>query len=57
MYQGEGIQHVALGSKDLYELIETLGGRGVRVHAGAERRLLREDRPAAAEARRAGGPA
>jgi 4-hydroxyphenylpyruvate dioxygenase len=28
-YRGEGIQHVALGSRDLYETIETLTGRGV----------------------------
>jgi 4-hydroxyphenylpyruvate dioxygenase len=28
-YQGEGIQHVALGSRDLYASIETLLGRGV----------------------------
>jgi 4-hydroxyphenylpyruvate dioxygenase len=29
VYKGEGIQHVALGSMDLYESIETLAGRGV----------------------------
>jgi 4-hydroxyphenylpyruvate dioxygenase len=28
-YQGEGIQHVALGSRDLYDSIETLIARGV----------------------------
>ena len=28
-YRGEGIQHVALGAKDLYESIETLAARGV----------------------------
>ena len=28
-YQGEGIQHVALGARDLYASIETLAGRGV----------------------------
>ena len=35
-YKGEGIQHVALGSHDLYELIETLIEKGAGVHAGAQ---------------------
>ena len=39
-YKGEGIQHVALGSLDLYESIEALIEAGRRVHAGAERDLL-----------------
>jgi 4-hydroxyphenylpyruvate dioxygenase len=30
IYQGEGIQHVALGARDLYASIETLVGRGVQ---------------------------
>jgi 4-hydroxyphenylpyruvate dioxygenase len=29
-YRGEGIQHVALGSRDLYASIETLGGNGLK---------------------------
>ena len=29
-YQGEGIQHIALGTDDIYESVETLRGRGLR---------------------------
>ncbi len=50
-YKGEGIQHVALGSTDLYESIEKLIARGRRVHAGAERDLLFAHRQAPAEPR------
>ena len=55
-YSGEGIQHVALGSTDLYATIESARGERRRLHAGAERHLLFAHRPAAAEARRAARP-
>jgi 4-hydroxyphenylpyruvate dioxygenase len=29
-YHGEGIQHIALGTADIYRAVETLGARGVR---------------------------
>jgi 4-hydroxyphenylpyruvate dioxygenase len=29
-YRGEGIQHVALGTGDIYQAVETMGGRGVK---------------------------
>ena len=56
-YKGEGIQHVALGSHDLYESIEALIEVGARVHAGAERDLLFARRQAPAEPRGAHGAA
>ncbi len=31
MYKGEGIQHIAMGSDDLYETVDTLRGNGVRL--------------------------
>ena len=48
-YKGEGIQHVASGCRDIYETVSTLLERGVRVHAGAAGRLLRQGRPAPAQ--------
>jgi 4-hydroxyphenylpyruvate dioxygenase len=29
-YRGEGIQHIALGTGDIYAAVETMGGRGVK---------------------------
>ncbi len=29
-YRGEGIQHIALGTGDIYQAVETMGGRGVK---------------------------
>ena len=55
-YRGEGIQHVAMGSTDLYATIEALDSERPRLHAGAERHLLFAHRPPAAEARRAARP-
>ncbi len=37
-YRGEGIQHVALGSTDLYQSIESLIAAGRRFHAGVRTR-------------------
>ena len=41
MYQGEGIQHVALGVKGPLRVDRDAGRQGRAVHARAERRLLR----------------
>ena len=30
-YKGEGIQHIALGSRDLYQTVDTLGANGVKL--------------------------
>ena len=54
-YQGEGIQHVALGARDLYASIETLAGRGVEFMP-APNDLIFAHRPTPAEARRAHRP-
>jgi 4-hydroxyphenylpyruvate dioxygenase len=32
-YRGEGIQHIALGTEEIYSTVERLGGRGVRFMA------------------------
>ena len=57
VYKGEGIQHVALGAKDLYKSIETLAARGVEFMPAPNDVYYSTHRPAAAEARRAGRPA
>ena len=54
-YNGEGIQHVALGAKDLYASIESLVGRGVEFmpapneiyYSGIDRRLPKHGEPVA----------
>ena len=52
-YNGEGIQHIACGCRDIYATIETLRADRRVVHAGAARRLLQAGRPARARPRRA----
>ena len=52
IYRGEGIQHIACGCEDIHRTIETLARRRPAVHAVAARDLFREDRRAAAGARR-----
>ena len=53
-YHGEGIQHVAMGARDIYESVAKLAGQRHAVHAAAARHLLREGRCARAGPRRAG---
>ena len=50
-YHGEGIQHIALGTGDIYETVETLEDQGRAVPDRA-RHLLRADRHAPAGPRR-----
>ena len=55
-YKGEGIQHIACFTDDIYATVEAMRAAGRRVprHAG---HLLRRDRPARAEPRRGRGRA
>ena len=46
-YHGEGIQHIALGTGDIYETVETLRAQG-RAVPGRARHLLRAGRRAPA---------
>ena len=50
-YKGEGIQHVALGTADIYATVDRMRARGVQL-SGHARHLLRRDRGARARARR-----
>ena len=52
IYRGEGIQHIACGVKDIYRTIEKLRADGLPFMPPPPRNLFREDRRAAAEARR-----
>ncbi len=47
-YKGEGIQHVAMGCRDIYESVAKLRRQRPAVHAAAAGDLLREDRCAGA---------
>ena len=40
-YKGEGIQHIAVGSDDIYAATDALAERGPQIHAGAAGALLR----------------
>ena len=50
-YHGEGIQHIALGTDDIYETVEALQAQG-RAVPGPSRHLLRAGRRAPAGPRR-----
>ena len=47
-YNGEGIQHLAFTTEDIFETVEKLRARGVKT-AGYDRDLLRTGRQARAE--------
>jgi 4-hydroxyphenylpyruvate dioxygenase len=52
-YKGEGIQHIAMGSDDLYASVDRDADRArPRVHARPRRHLLRPHRPSACRATR-----
>ena len=53
-YKGEGIQHIAVGTDDIYAATDAIAQRGARVHAGTARPLLRQVAHARAGARGAG---
>ena len=48
IYSGEGIQHIACGTRDIYAHRRDAARQRSAVHAGAARHLLREDRRARA---------
>ena len=52
IYRGEGIQHIACGARDIYRNGRDAARSRPAVHAVAAGNLFREDRRAAAEARR-----
>ncbi len=53
-YHGEGIQHVAMGARDIYRVGRQAARQRHVIHAAAARDLLRKDRCTAARPRRAG---
>ena len=55
VYKGEGIQHLALSTDDIYATVEALRAQRHRLRRGAARLLLRDAGRAPARPRRAGG--
>ena len=54
-YKGEGIQHIALGTTDIYEAVDIMRGRGSRI-PGHARHLLRAASRSASRAMRRASP-
>ena len=42
-YNGEGIQHIAVGTDDIYKSVDEIADRGLKFMPGAERSLLRHE--------------